>query len=117
MSEPSVPPPPAAGSNDKTLMLVLAYLFPLSLIPLLTEKEDRNVQWHAKHGIVLGVAWAIIWVVYMIVLQIPFVGCLSLVLAPIIGLGAMIVTIMAIVKAVNGQRFLIPGLSDYADKF
>ena len=111
MSEPSVPPPPAAGSNDKTLMLVLAYLFPLSLIPLLTEKEDRNVQWHAKHGIVLGVAWAIIWVVYLVQAY-TAVG-----LGIIIGLGAMIVTIMAIAKAVNGQRFLIPGLSDYADKF
>lgn len=117
MSEPTVPPPPAAASNDKTLMLVLAYLFPLSLIPLLTEKEDKNVQWHAKHGIVFGVAFAIIWVLYLIVLQIPFVGCLGLFLAPIIGLGWLIVTIMAIMKAVNGQRFIIPGLSDFANKF
>ena len=29
----------------------------------------------------------------------------------------IIVTILCIMKAVNGQRFIIPGLSQYADKF
>jgi uncharacterized membrane protein len=29
----------------------------------------------------------------------------------------MIVIILCIVKATSGQRFLIPGLSDFADKF
>ena len=37
-------------------MIVLAYLGPLALIPLLMEKEDQEVQWHAKHGLVLTVA-------------------------------------------------------------
>jgi len=27
------------------------------------------------------------------------------------------VTILCIVKAVNGQRFTIPGISEFADKF
>ena len=33
--------------------IVLAYLGPLALIPFLVEKEDQEVQWHAKHGLVL----------------------------------------------------------------
>ena len=37
-------------------MIVLAYLWPLALVPLLVEKNDPEVQWHAKHGIVLMVA-------------------------------------------------------------
>ena len=37
-------------------MIVLAYLWPLALVPLLVEKHDAEVQWHAKHGIVLMVA-------------------------------------------------------------
>jgi hypothetical protein len=36
-------------------MIVLAYLWLLALIPLLVEKDDREVQWHAKHGLVLTV--------------------------------------------------------------
>lgn len=117
MSE-STPPPPAAGqSSNRTLMLVLSYLFPLSLIPLLTEKEDKEVQWHAKHGIVIAVGFAILWVVAIVLSQIPFLGCLVLFIFPVIGLAGLIVTILAIVKATQGQRFIIPGLSDFANKF
>ena len=32
-------------------MIVLAYFGLLALIPLLMEKEDAEVQWHAKHGL------------------------------------------------------------------
>lgn len=117
MSEPTVPPPPSAPSSNKTLMLVLAYLFPLSLIPLLTEKEDRDVQWHAKHGIVIGVTFMILWVLYVILLNVPFVGCLTVFLAPVLGLAWLVVTILAIIKATQGQRFIIPGISDFANKF
>ena len=39
-------------------MIVLSYLWPLALVPLLVEKEDAEIQWHAKHGIVLMVAGA-----------------------------------------------------------
>jgi uncharacterized membrane protein len=126
MSEPNVPPPPTppptpppaaptGGSSNKTLMLVLSYLFPLSLIPLLTEKEDADVQWHAKHGIVLGLASIAIWVVFGVLNR--FVGGLGCFVAPFLWLAILIVFILAIVKAVNGQRFKIPGISDFADKF
>ncbi len=76
MSEPNVPPPPSytpppppAGmppggvSQNRGLMLALAYLGPLAIIPLVTEKDDPEVQWHAKHGLVLFVAEIILWIV------------------------------------------------------
>lgn len=34
-------------------MIVLAYLWLLALTPLLVEKDDAELQWHAKHGLVL----------------------------------------------------------------
>ena len=37
-------------------MLVLAYLWPLAAVPLLVSKDDAEVQWHAKHGLVLMAA-------------------------------------------------------------
>lgn len=118
MSEPTAPPPPpAADSGNRTLMLVLSYLFPLSLIPLLTEKEDKEVQWHAKHGIVIAVAFAILWTAAFILAQIPLLGCLVIFAFPVLGLAGLIVTILAIIKATQGQRFLIPGLSDFANRF
>lgn len=131
MSEPSVPPPPSytpppppagtppgAANPNRTLMLVLAYCGPLALIPLLVEKNDPEVQWHAKHGLVIFVAEIILFFVIGILHFIPFLGwilgCLLTVILPI---GSLILAILCIMKAVNGQRFIIPGLSEFADRF
>jgi len=103
-------------------MIVLAYLWLLALIPLLVEKEDREVQWHAKHGLVLTV----VEVVVMIGLQVVGIilgavsgglGCVFTLLIPVFMLAIVIVHVLCIVKGINGQRFLIPGVSEFADKF
>ena len=44
-------------------MIVLSYFGLLALIPLLVDKDDPEVQWHAKHGLVLTVAWVVLFVV------------------------------------------------------
>jgi hypothetical protein len=40
-------PGSTAPSSNRNIMIVLSYLWLLALIPLLTEKEDKEVQWHA----------------------------------------------------------------------
>jgi len=116
MSEPHVPPPPSAGSSDKTLMLVLSYLGLLALIPLLTEKDDANVQWHAKHGLVQFFFFVIIYAVLSVITS-TGIGCIFVVVYPIVGLAWLIVTVLSIVKATKGERFIIPGVSEFANKF
>ncbi len=122
MSEPYVPPPPPAApppaaSSNRTLMLVLSYLGLLALVPLLVEKDDAEVQWHAKNGLVFTGAFMVMFVALSIIGMLPVAGCLTLILWPFVGLGWLIVTIMAIVKATGGERFVIPGLSDLVAKF
>jgi uncharacterized membrane protein len=111
--------PGSAPSSNRNVMIVLSYLWLLALVPLLTEKDDKEVQWHAKHGLVLMVAEIILWVVLNIV-TIPlgaFLGCLVALLFPFVFLAQIILHIMCIVKGINGQRLIIPGISQYADKF
>ena len=121
MSEPVVrTPPPAQGgtvSQNRGLMIALSYLWILFLVPLLVEKDDREVLWHAKHGAVLFVAELILWTVLFVVSMLPVAGCMAVVLYPIVGLGMLVVRILCIVKGINGERFLIPGVSQYADRF
>lgn len=115
----SVPPPPPAATapgSNKTLMLVLSYCGLLALIPLLTEKNDPDVQWHAKHGLVQFFFFVIIWIVLGIVTSISL-GCFFAFLYPLVGLAWLIVTILSILKAIKGERFMIPGISDFANKF
>ena len=111
------PTPAGTASSNRGVMIVLSYLWILALVPLLAEKEDQDVQWHAKHGIVLMVAEIVFWIAFNIVVyMIPF-GCVVGLLGPLVALVFLAVHIVAIIKGLNGQRLLIPGLSDYASKF
>ena len=103
-------------------MIVLAYLWPLAFIPLLLEKQDAEVQWHARHGLVLMLAeivavFAYLAFNFMISLAAFGLGC-ALVLLLMFGfVGILAVHIVAILKGINGERLVIPVLSDYATRF
>ena len=115
MSDPNVPPPPSytppppsymppppprvgdaarspgAASPNRGIMLVLAYLGSLALIPLVVEKNDPEVQWHAKHGLVLFVrVRSALAIVLGILMHIPFLGCLVALGFPILALAYFI---------------------------
>lgn len=138
MSEPSFPPPPppppptytpppppsgpggGVVSPNRTLMIVLSYLGLLALFPLLLEKEDREVQWHAKNGLAIFVAEVIVAVLVTIVGSlISFVdlGCTGCVMNLALLIMFVVVAILGITKGLNGQRLIIPGVSQYADRF
>ena len=119
MSEPVTP---GSVSQNRSIMIVLSYLWLLALVPLLVEKEDREVQWHAKHGIVLMVAEIVLWIVIMIVTAIVSMvsgalGCVVSILTMGLWLAILIVHVVAIVKGINGGRLIIPGVSEYATRF
>ncbi|HKH48809.1 MAG TPA: hypothetical protein VKM72_29430 [Thermoanaerobaculia bacterium] len=136
MSEPGVPPPPPYNpppppppsgaaptvSPNRTLMIVLSYLWILFLVPLLVEKDDPEVQWHAKHGLVIFLAeiilQAVLWVVSMVLNNIwGGFGCGLGLLGTFVWLGFLALRIAAIMKGVNGQRLIIPGISEYVKRF
>ena len=132
-SAPPPPPPPAEPppqapaakevvSENRKVMIVLSYLWLLALIPLLVEKDDRQVQWHAKHGLVLTVVEVVVMIGLQVVVMIlgaisGGLGCIFTILIPVFMLAILIVHILCIVKGINGQRFLIPGVSEFADRF
>ena len=132
---PPPPPPPAEPapapqepaakevvSDNRSVMIVLSYLWLLALIPLLVEKDDKEVQWHAKHGLVLTVVEVVIMIGLQVVVMIlgaisGGLGCIFTLLIPILLLAILIVHVLCIVKGINGGRFLIPGVSEFADRF
>ncbi len=117
---PPPPPPPAgdagsgSGSDNKGIMLVLSYLWILALIPLLVDK-DSEVQWHAKNGLVWTVAEFLMHVVLTVLgMATAFVGCF---VGPVLMLAWLVVRVMAIMKALKGERMTLPVLSDFVEKF
>jgi uncharacterized membrane protein len=119
------PTPASAPSSNRTIMIVLSYLGILALIPLLVEKDDKEVQWHAKHGLVLLVAeialFVVLSILHSIVSAIPVIGCLAALIGLLIWfvltIGILVVHVLCIVKGVNGQRFMLPYVSEYANRF
>lgn len=112
-------PTPATAeteSSNRGVMIILSYLWILALIPLLVEKDDKEVQWHAKHGLVLTVLEVILQFIFNAIAA-TGIGCVFAIFIPLIFVGFAVVRLICIIKGLNGQRFLLPGISQYADRF
>ena len=110
------------ASPNRGVMIVLAYLWPLALVPLLLEKHDPEVQWHAKHGLVLMIAELLLLVGYAVLTSIVSLatlglGCALSILLVFGWIGILALHVVAILKGVSGTRLIIPGLSNYANRF
>ena len=97
-------------------MIVLSYLWILALVPLLVEKDDKEVQWHAKHGLVITAAEIILQILFNAIAA-TGIGCIFAIFIPVVFLGFAVLRVVCIVKGLGGERLMIPGLSQYADKF
>jgi uncharacterized membrane protein len=99
-------------------MLVLSYLGILALIPLLTKKDDPEVQWHAKNGLALFIVEIILWIALRIIGgHLPAgIGCGLGMISCVLWLAFLVIWVLCIIKAVQGQRFRIPIITDLAEK-
>jgi hypothetical protein len=109
-------------SPNRAVMIVLAYLWPLAVVPLLVEKNDAEVQWHAKHGLVLMLAEIVVLAVFGVVTNIISLatfglGCVFSMLVVFLWIAILAIHLAAIVLGLNGRRLLIPGVSEYASRF
>ena len=98
------------------------YLWPLALVPLLLEKHDPEVQWHARHGLVLMIAELLLLVGYVVLTSIVSLatlglGCVLSILLVFGWIGILALHVVAILKGVSGTRLILPGLSQYANRF
>ena len=98
-------------------MLVLCYLAFLGFIPLLAGKQHRNVRWHAINGLLLFAAVVVFGVVATVIgVLVPPLSCLYGIVMFIVLILYTIIAILAIVKALDGERLMVPGISKYADR-
>ena len=108
----------AEGSSPtRPWLLVLAYLPILGLIPLALEKHDTEVRWHARNGLLLFLAVAASGLIATLIgIAVPALSCLYAVVMVIVSVLYVSIAILAIVKALEGQRLMIPGISRRASR-
>lgn len=91
--------------DDNKIVAALSYLGPLFFIPLFLKRESSFCQFHAKQGLALF----IVWIVGKFVFWFPILGwALAVVVA--------ILNIMALIKALNGEKWEMPVIGDFAKK-
>lgn len=98
-------------------MLILSYLWILAVVPLLAEKEDREIQWHAKHGLVLFAAEIVVWIGLFILSSLPLGWVFGCGLVPLVWLAIVIIRLVAIQKALRGSRLELPLVTAFADQW
>lgn len=92
-----------------------------SIIFLLIEKDNKDVQFHAWQGTTFGVGYIIAIVAIEILAAIlgtvvSFLGVIVGLLVPVLGLVAFVLWIICLVKAYQGERWKIPYVGDFAEK-
>ena len=90
------------------LCYVLGWL--TGLVFLLIEKDSEFVKFHAMQSVVTFLGLTII---SFVLRWIPYIGR---VIAPIIGIISMILWIVLMIKAYQGERWKVPIAGDFAEK-
>jgi uncharacterized membrane protein len=99
-------------------LLILAYVPLLGLLALLPRASTREVRWHAKNGFLLFVAVGLLAAVATLIgILIPQLPCLYGVVMLLAACVYGVVLILSVVKALQGERVIVPGISKYADRF
>lgn len=89
-------------------MAILAYLSWLVLIPLIAAPQSKFARFHANQGLVLAIIGTIWGVVTGIFAAIPFVGWIISAIMGVASIAFLILMIMGIVNAANGEAKELP---------
>lgn len=92
-----------------------------SIIFMMIEKENKDVQFHAWQGTIVGVAYIVFVIVLNILTMIlsaiaGFLAMIFSVLGMVIALGVCVVWVILMVKAYQGERWKLPYIGDIAEK-
>ncbi len=116
---PAAPVASSGGGLTDNVAGMLAYITIIPAIIFLVMEpynKSRFVRFHSFQCIFFSVAWIVLWIVLSIIGMIPVLGWATLLLWPLIGLGGLIVWVILLIKANQGQMFKLPVIGDLAEK-
>jgi len=117
---PTQSPHAVQGTLSENAAGGLAYVF---LIPavffLLTEPYNKNsyIRFHSWQCVFMAIAWVVIdTAIWIFTHAMSFLSLIASGLYPLIALAMIILWIMVLIKAFNGERFRLPIVGDLAEK-
>ena len=95
--------------DDNRVIAAIGYIGILALVPLVLKKDSDYAQFHGKQGLVLVIAWVINFIIGIF----PFIGWI---IAFFVSIGLVILSVMGILKALQGEYWTMPYLGQYTKK-
>jgi uncharacterized membrane protein len=116
---------PATGTTSSTglapnVAAALSYLFGIvtGVIFFVLEKDNQFVRFHAMQSIVVSAAFIILGIVLSIFSMIPLLGWILGALASmVVGIVALVLWLVLMFKAFQGQEWEVPVLGKYARQY
>ena len=108
MENENQPAPQTADDRDaqeNKYTALFSYIYILFLIPLLARRDSKFCQFHAKQGLMIF----IIEIAASLIMWIPPLGGLLV-------LAAAIVSLIGIIKVLNGEYWKIPYIYEWSEK-
>lgn len=112
-------PPPAATTEDRTVA-ILAYITIIGFIVAIVMHSSKKTAlgtFHLRQVLGLIVTGLALWLPGMIISFIPFVNLLMLLVWPVVGIGLLVLWVMGLIAAVNGQQKPMPVLGENYQKW
>lgn len=114
-------------SQNRTVWLLLSYAWiaaccvALPAIPLVIERDDEFAKWHAKHGLLLASLWFLVSLVLLLMGNLlglawePLKATFYMIWG-VVGAGFLVVCIIALMKAFEGERWTLKPLETLLNK-
>ncbi len=109
-------------TDQDRVLCVFGYLGPLALVSLVASRREF-VKWHAKQGILLTASWIGLYIllkpIHLILKRYVWfaLGDLFWAAVCLVGLGLLLLLMLCVVRALEGERFKIPLLGELVDRF
>jgi uncharacterized membrane protein len=110
--------PNVAGALSYLLGVITGVIF-------VVLERDQFVRFHAFQSILLTVAWIAFWVIFSVISAVlsavPLLGILVVIVGFILslglGLGGLILWLVLMLKAYQGQRLMLPVIGPMAERY
>jgi uncharacterized membrane protein len=104
-------------SDNLAGMLAYVTIIP-AIVFLVTAPYNKNrfIRFHSFQCLFFCLALIVISIAFSILTVVPFMALITIPLQMIIGLGSLIVWIVLLLKANQGQMFKLPFIGDLAEK-
>lgn len=109
----------ASQDTNRNLVAALSYLlgFITGIVILLVEKDDKFIRFHAMQSTaVFGALFIINIIIGLIFSSIAIIGILATLVNTLISIAAIVIWIVSMIKAFQGQMFKWPIAGDFAEK-